>query len=29
MKISNDCFVLYGSYLEEFKIKLDNNLRNF
>lgn len=28
-KISNDCFILYGSYLEEYKMKLDNNLTNF
>ena len=27
-KISKDCFVLYGSYVEEYKVKLDYNLNN-
>lgn len=27
-KISNNCFVLYGSYLEEYKSKLDDKLNN-
>lgn len=27
-KISSDCFVIYGSYLEEYKTKLDYNLNN-
>lgn len=27
-KISSDCFVIHGSYLEEYKTKLDYNLNN-
>ena len=27
-KISNDTFIIYGSYLEEFKIKLEYNFKN-
>jgi len=27
-KVSNECFVLHGSYLEEYKTKLDYNFNN-